>query len=54
MKGLLKEKDAMKGVMRKRAVYGDEELVKTVGARYRMKAVIRPVGRPRKTGNEIN
>ena len=54
VKGMLREKDALKGVMRKRAMYGDEAFIETVGARYKMNAVIRPVGRPRKTDNERN
>jgi putative transposase len=48
VKGMLREKDAMKGEMEKRALYGDEAFVKTVGARYKMNAMVRRVGRPRK------
>jgi putative transposase len=54
VKGMLREKDALKGIMRKRTVYGDDAFVKTMGARYKMNAVIRPTGRPRKIDNERN
>ncbi len=52
VKGMIKEKDAMKGEMDRRAVYGSEDLVKKVEREYKIGAVIRLKGRPKKDDNE--
>jgi len=53
VKGMLKEKDAMKGEMKRRVVYGSDDFIDKVTTQYKVGAVIKPVGRPRKDG-EIN
>jgi putative transposase len=49
VKGMLLEKAAMKGEMNRRVVYGDDVFTKEVASKYRIAAVINPVGRPKKT-----
>ncbi len=44
MKGMLREKDAMKGEIEKRDLYGDEAFNKTVWARYKMNAMYARLG----------
>lgn len=48
VKGMIKEKAAMKGEMNRRVVYGSEDLVKKVEEEYKVGAVIRLKGRPKK------
>lgn len=48
IKGLLKERDAMRGEMDRKVVYGSEGFIKEVTRRYKVGAVIKPRGRPRK------
>ncbi len=48
VRGMLREKKAMKGEMDRRVVYGSEELVRDVAREYKVGAVIRRAGRPRK------
>lgn len=48
VKGMIKEKAAMKGEMNRRVVYGSEDLVKKVEKEYKVEAVIRLKGRPKK------
>ncbi|MDA8215907.1 MAG: transposase [Nitrospiraceae bacterium] len=48
VKGMLRDKDAMKGEMDRRTVYGNEAFIKKVGTKYKVSAVIRTVGRPKK------
>lgn len=54
IKGMLKEKDAMRGEMNRRAVYGNESFIKKMGAKYKVGAAINPVGRPKKTKDAGN
>jgi len=51
VKGMIKEKAAMKGEMNRRVVYGSEDLVKKVEKEYKVGAVIRLKGRPKKEEN---
>ena len=51
VKGMIKEKAAMKGEMNRRVVYGSEDLVKAVEKEYKVGAVIRLKGRPKKEEN---
>jgi len=44
----IKEKAAMEGEMNRRVVYGSEDLVKNVEKEYKVGAVIRLKGRPKK------
>ncbi len=48
VKGMIKDKGAMKGEMNRRAVYGSEDFVKEVTREYRVEAMIKPKGRPKK------
>ena len=48
VKGMIKEKAAMKGEMNRRVVYGSEDLIKKVEKEYKIGAVIRLKGRPKK------
>ena len=48
VKGMLKEKAAMKGEMDRRVVYGSEDFIKEVEGGYKISAVIRRRGRPKK------
>ena len=52
VKGMIKEKAAMKGEMNRRVVYGSEDLVKKVKTEYKVEAVIRLKGRPKKDEND--
>jgi len=52
IKGMIKEKKAMKGEMDKRVLYGGEVFIKEVTKQYKVEEVIRPKGRPRKDENE--
>ncbi len=52
VKGMIKEKGAMKGEMNRRIVYGSEDLVKKVEKEYKIGAKIRLKGRPKKNENE--
>lgn len=48
VKGMIREKAAMKGEMDKRVVYGSEDFVKEVEDGYKIYAIIRRRGRPKK------
>jgi putative transposase len=48
VKGMIKEKSAMKGEMNRRVIYGSEDFITKVTAGYKVGAVIRPRGRPRR------
>ncbi|HZX36307.1 MAG TPA: transposase [Thermodesulfobacteriota bacterium] len=50
VKGMLKEKAAMKGEMDRRVVYGSEDFVKQIEGGYKISAIIRGIGRPKKDG----
>lgn len=49
VKGMIRDKKAMKGEMNKRAVYGSEDFVEKMSKEYEVEAVIRPQGRPVKS-----
>jgi len=51
VKGMIKEKAAMKGEMNRRVVYGSEDLVRKVEKEYKVGAVIRLKGRPKNEEN---
>ncbi len=51
VKSMLLEKDAMKGEMKRRVVYGTAAFTQEVASKYSIGAVINPVGRPKKTKN---
>ena len=48
VKGMLKEKNAMKGEMERRVVYGDEDFIGKLSREYGVEGVTRSKGRPRK------
>lgn len=48
VRGMIKEKEAMKGEMNKRVLYGSEDFIEKVTKKYKVEAVIKPKGRPRK------
>jgi putative transposase len=54
VKGMIKERSAMKGEMSRRVIYGSEDFVTKVTKAYRVGAVIRPRGRPRRDEKESN
>lgn len=54
VRGMIKDKNAMKGEMNRRIVYGSEDLVKKVENEYKVGAVIRLQGRPKKEENAYN
>jgi len=45
---MVREKEAMKGEMDRRVVYGGEDLVLRIKKEYGMEAVTKPKGRPKK------
>jgi putative transposase len=46
--GMITDKDAMKGEMRMRTVYGDEDFIVKMREQFNIDPVIRPKGRPKK------
>ncbi len=52
VRGMIKEKKAMKGEMDRRVVYGSEKFIEKASKEYKVNAVIKPQGRPRKDENE--
>jgi len=52
VKGMIKEKNAMKGEMNRRVVYGSEDFEREVAKEYKIEAVVKPKGRPKKEENE--
>lgn len=50
VKGMLKEKNAMRGEMERRVIYGSEEFTNKAVGEYKIEAVIRPKGRPKDAG----
>ena len=54
IKGMLTEKDAMKGEMNRRVVYGSDDFIDKVTTQYKVGAVINPIGRPRKDEDKEN
>ena len=51
---MLTEKDAMKGDMNRRVVYGSDDFIVKVTTQYKVGAVIKPIGRPRKDEDKGN
>ena len=47
VKGMIRDRDAMKGDMDKRAVYGSRDFVKSLTAKYNINEITRHAGRPR-------
>jgi hypothetical protein len=54
IKGMLRERDALKWEMNKRIVYGSEDFIEKVTKEYKVGAVINQIGRPRKEDNKLN
>lgn len=52
VKGMLRERDAMKGEMERRVIYGSEDFIQRFTRKYRVEGVIRQKGRPRKDEKE--
>ena len=52
VKGMIKEKGAMKDEMNRRALYGGEDFVKGMTRKYKIEAMIKPKGRPKKNGKD--
>lgn len=48
VKGFLKEKNAMKGDMNRRVVYGSEDFSEKIRDKYDLEGIIKPRGRPKK------
>lgn len=48
VKGMIKEKGSMKGEMNRRMIYGNEDFTKAIAKEYKIDAVIKPKGRPKK------
>ena len=51
IKGMIKEKDAMRGEMSRRVIYGSEDFIDKVTTEYNIEAVIKLKGRPKKDKN---
>ncbi len=51
VKGMLKEKKAMKGEMDRRLVYGDADFIGTLTRKHAITGYLRSIGRPKKEGN---
>jgi putative transposase len=52
VKGMLLRKDAMKGEMDRKTMYGSEDFITVVQGRFALDAIIRKKGRPRKETDE--
>jgi putative transposase len=52
VKGMLRFKDAMRGEMNRRAIYGSEVFAGKVKKAYAMEEIIKPIGRPRREPNK--
>jgi len=52
VKGMIKERRALKDEMNRRVAYGSEDFIMEVAQKYKVEAVIKPKGRPRKGGKE--
>lgn len=48
VEGMLKEKNALKGEMDRRLVYGSSEFVGKVSKKHHVAGQVRPVGRPKR------
>ena len=51
IKGMIKEKDAMRGEMSRRVIYGSEDFIDKVTKEYNVEAMIKLKGRPKKDKN---
>lgn len=54
VRGMLGERDAMKGEMNRRVVYGSDDFIDKVTEEYKVGALIKPIGRPKKDENRKN
>lgn len=52
VKGMIRDKKAMKGEMNRRAIYGSEDFIEKVSKEHNVEAVIKAQGRPKKSENE--
>lgn len=50
VRGMLRNKDAMKGEMERRVIYGSEEFIEKTKEKYKIEEIIKPKGRPKKGG----
>ncbi len=48
VKGMLRERNALKGEMNRRVIYGSDDFIKEMTTVYQVEAVVRAKGRPRK------
>jgi putative transposase len=53
IRGMLKGKDAMKGEMERKVIYGDENFIKKLSREYGLEGAIRLKGRPRKGETKV-
>lgn len=49
--GMLKEKEAMKGEMNRRSIYGSKNFAEKISKDYEIEETIKPKGRPKKDGS---
>ncbi|MBM4146541.1 MAG: transposase [Nitrospira sp.] len=49
--GMLRERDSMRGEMNRRVVYGSDDFIDKLTVQYKIGAVIKTIGRPRKDNN---
>ena len=54
VRGMLREKKAKKEEMVRRVVYGNKAFIKKMQMAYKVEALIKPQGKPRKSANENN
>ena len=54
VRGMLREREGMKGEMNRRVVYGSDDFIEMITAQYKVGAVIKPIGRPRKDEDKGN
>jgi len=52
VRGMLRDKNAMKKEMDRKIVYGNETFIKRMQRVYNLEAIIKPKGRPRKSGSD--
>lgn len=52
VKGMIREKKAMKGEMEKRMIYGSDDFTENIKKKYDVESIIRPKGRPKKEEDE--
>ena len=48
VKGMVKDKNAMKGEMDRRVVYGSKDFIEEIAKEYEIEEIIKPKGRPKK------